>query len=98
MKQILIVAAVLGLLVSAGWTQDQGASIYRSKCASCHGANGGGKTGPNLKTTRFNEDRIQLLLQRGGNAYKAPHKKRMNGMRDHQIEAVARYVKSLGQQ
>ena len=28
---------------------DQGAHIYSSKCARCHGANGGGGTGPRLE-------------------------------------------------
>ena len=61
MKKVLVVVAILGSLASMGWTQDEGASIYKSKCASCHGADGSGKTGPNLKTTSLSSGTIELL-------------------------------------
>jgi mono/diheme cytochrome c family protein len=78
-----------------GVAQDTGAAIYKSKCAACHGRDGGGKPGPNLKTTKLSEDDILLLLSKGDNSHKMPHDKAMTGLKDHQINAVARYVKSL---
>jgi mono/diheme cytochrome c family protein len=78
-----------------GVAQDSGATIYKSKCASCHGRDGGGKPAPNLKMTKMSEDDIFLLLSKGDNSHKMPHDKAMSGLKDDQINAVARYVKSL---
>jgi mono/diheme cytochrome c family protein len=95
MKQVLLAIAALGLLVSIGWAQEEGAKIYKSKCASCHGADGGGKTAANLKMTKLSEDDMVLLLSRGDNFHKMPHDEAMRGMKDHEINAVVQYVKSL---
>lgn len=89
------VVITLMLLTSAGVAQDRGATIYKSKCASCHGADGGGNPGPNLKMTKLTEDDIFLLLSKGDNSHKMPHDKAMSGLKDDQISEVARYVKSL---
>jgi len=93
--KVLLVVATLTLLAAMGLAQDSGAAIYKSKCASCHGADGGGKHAPNLKMTKLSEDDIFLLLSRADNAHKMPHDKAMSGLKDNQITAVARYVKSL---
>jgi mono/diheme cytochrome c family protein len=89
--------ALLGvpvLFASLGWAQE-GESIYKSKCAACHGPTAEGKIGPSLKTTKLNEDDIVLLLGKGNDARKMPHKKPMSSLTDDQIKAVAHYVKSL---
>ena len=87
---------VLSLLFlgSLAWGAD-GAQIYKAKCAGCHGPNGEGKVGPNLKTTKLGEDDIVILLSKGEESKKAPHKKAMSGLSDEDIKAVAHYVKSL---
>jgi cytochrome c553 len=80
--------------VSLGWAQE-GESIYKSKCAACHGPTAEGKIGPSLKTTKLAEDDIVLLLSKGNDARKMPHKKPISSLTDDQIKAVAHYVKSL---
>lgn len=94
MKVVLLIAT-LTLVTAMASAQDSGAAIYKSKCASCHGRDGGGNPGPNLKMTKLSEDDIFLLLSKGDNSHKMPHDKAMSGMKDAQISAVARYVKSL---
>lgn len=91
----LLAGTTLALLASMSFAQDPGSTIYRSRCASCHGHDGGGKPGPNLKMTKLSEDDIFLLLSKGDNSHKMPHDKAMSGLKDDQINAVARYVKSL---
>jgi mono/diheme cytochrome c family protein len=94
---ILLVAAVLAF-TCVGVSQDQagaGEAVYKQKCAMCHGANAEGKIGPNLKTTKLSEDDILLMLSKGNDAKKAPHKKPIAGLTDEQVKAVAHYVKSL---
>lgn len=93
--RVFLLIATLALLTAMGLAQESGAAIYKSKCASCHGRDGGGKPGPNLKMTKMSEDDIFLLLSKGDNAHKMPHDQAMSGMKDDQISAVARYVKSL---
>ena len=45
MKCKFAAAATLLLMAlsTLGWSQDDGAAIYKAKCASCHGAEGLGK-------------------------------------------------------
>jgi mono/diheme cytochrome c family protein len=90
-KTILV---VLVLCSSLGWSQE-GATIYKSKCAGCHGPNAEGKVGPSLKTTNLSESDIVTLLTKGEGDKKAPHKKAMSGLTEDQAKAVAQYVKSL---
>ena len=76
--------------------QDQsGESVYKSKCAGCHGATGGGKVGPALKGTKLSEDDIAAVLTKGKEGKKAPHSKSISGLTEEQAKAVAGYVKSL---
>lgn len=53
------------------------------------------RLGPSLKTTKLSEDDIVLLLSKGNDARKMPHKKPISGLTDDQIKAVAHYIKSL---
>lgn len=82
------------LLSSMAFAAD-GAQIYKTKCAGCHGPNGEGKVGPSLKTTKLGEDDIVALLSKGDEKKKAPHKKAISGLTDADIKGVAQYVKSL---
>jgi len=76
--------------------QDQsGETVYKSKCAGCHGATGEGKVGPALKGTTLAEDDLVLILSKGKEGKKAPHTKPISGLTDEQIKTVANYVKSL---
>jgi mono/diheme cytochrome c family protein len=92
--RLIALLAVPVLFASLGWAQE-GESIYKSKCAACHGATAEGKIGPSLKTTKLSEDDIVLLLGKGNEARKMPHKKPISSLADDQIKAVAHYIKSL---
>jgi mono/diheme cytochrome c family protein len=89
----LSVIAVLLLTISTAWGKD-GASIYKSKCAGCHGAQGEGKSGPKLAGTPLSEDDIVKVLTAGGLS-KAPHTKPYRGANETNAKQVAAYVKSL---
>ncbi len=93
-SKLIALLAVPILLASLGWAQE-GESVYKSKCAACHGPTAEGKMGPSLKTTKLSEDDIVLLLSKGNDARKMPHKKPISGLTDDQIKAVANYVKNL---
>jgi mono/diheme cytochrome c family protein len=98
-RKFLFTAAALLLAVSTvSWAQEQdGASIYKQKCASCHGASGEGKgkgKAPALKTTTMSEDTIVSHIMKGDMS-KDPHRKPIPGLTEDQAKAVAQFVKSL---
>ena len=89
----LVFMVVLLLSASIAVTKD-GATIYKSKCAGCHGTQGEGKTGPKLAGTSMSEDDIVGVLTKGGQP-KAPHINPFRGANEENAKKVAAYVKSL---
>lgn len=98
MKYKFATAATLLLLVLSAscWAQDDGAALYKAKCAACHGASGEGKgKTPAVKGTSKDADQIVQHLIKGEPDSKGPHKKPMSGVTDAQAKAIADFVKSL---
>jgi mono/diheme cytochrome c family protein len=97
MKRSIIVLTVIALLSMScvAWAAEDGAAIYKSKCAACHGADGAGKVGPAVKGTALTDAQITDLLTKGAAGKKAPHGKAVAGLTEDQAKAVATYVKSL---
>jgi cytochrome c len=90
--------ALMLLLASSFSLAADGALLYKSKCAGCHGANGEGKSSikaPAVKGTSLEADQIAQHLTKGEASSKAPHNKGMSGMTEEQAKAIADYVKSL---
>jgi mono/diheme cytochrome c family protein len=75
MKRSIIVLTVIALLSMScvAWAAEDGAAIYKSKCAGCHGADGAGKVGPAVKGTALTEAQITEVLTKGAAGKKAPH-------------------------
>ncbi len=97
MKRSIIVLTVIALLSMScvAWAAEDGAAIYKSKCAACHGPDGAGKIGPAVKGTALTAPQITDLLTKGAAGKKAPHGKAVSGLTEDQATAVAGYVKSL---
>jgi mono/diheme cytochrome c family protein len=95
MKRFLAVAVVMAFAGSLSWAADDGAAIYKTKCAACHGPAGEGKMGPALKGTSQTADEIAAVVTKGAEGKKAPHGKPMSGLTAEQAKAVADYVKTL---
>jgi mono/diheme cytochrome c family protein len=94
MKRSLITVAVFTLASSMVWAQD-GAALYKAKCAACHGAAGEGKVGPSLQKTTLSQEQITDLLTKGLEGKKAPHGKAVSGLTADQAAAIATYVGTL---
>jgi len=92
MKNLTAIAVLL-FAISTAWGKDA-ASIYKSKCAACHGAQGEGKTGSKLAGTSLSGDDIVKVLTTGGLS-KAPHIKPFKGANSENAKQVAAYVKTL---
>ncbi len=95
MKRFITGLAVVAMMSGMALAAEDGAAIYKAKCAMCHGAAGEGKVGPALKGTSLSAAEIADALLKGAPGKKAPHGKAMAGVTADQAAAVAAYVKSL---
>jgi cytochrome c6 len=94
MKRIVMAVALLAMISGVAVAED-GAAVYKTKCAMCHGAAGEGKVGPALKDVKLSDAQIADLLTKGEAGKKAPHAKPVNGLSADQAKAVAEFVKGL---
>jgi mono/diheme cytochrome c family protein len=91
-------AVLLLFAATASWAADDGASLYKQKCGTCHGANGQGKPAikaPAVKGTSLDADKVAALLTKGEPGKKAPHNKGVSGLTDSQAKAIADYMKTF---
>jgi len=89
MKRITIALAALAMMMStAAFAAEDGAAIYKTKCAMCHGAAGEGKSAPAIK----GKANVADVVTKGG-LTKAPHTKAIAGVTDDQAKAIAAFLK-----
>ena len=91
MKRFIVLLFVVGMMSGMMLAAEDGAAIYKAKCAMCHGPDGAGKTGPALKGT--SAATVSGVLTNGGK--KAPHAKAMAALTPDQVKAVSDYVATL---
>ncbi len=89
---LAIAVALFALVPSLSWAAEDGAAVYKAKCAACHGADGAGKVGPALKGTKVD---VAAFVTNGEAGKKAPHTKGIAGLSADQAKAVADFVKGL---
>ncbi len=94
MKRFAMAVALLAMISGVAVAED-GAAVYKAKCAMCHGAAGEGKVGPALKGTKLTEAQVADFVTKGEAGKKAPHSKPVNGVSADQAKAVAEFVKGL---
>jgi mono/diheme cytochrome c family protein len=95
MKRYTMFVALLALGSTLAWSAEDGAAVFKAKCAMCHGPNGEGKIGPKLKGISLSAADIANMLEKGAAGKKAPHSKPISGLTADQATAVAGYVKTL---
>jgi mono/diheme cytochrome c family protein len=97
-KFVVDFAALFLIASSSCWAADDGQSLYKKKCAGCHGANGEGKPAmraPALKGTTLGANQIAGHITKGESGSKAPHNKGIAGLNDDQAKSIAEWLKSL---
>jgi cytochrome c len=97
-KFVVNLLAMLLVASVASWAADDGAALYKSKCAGCHGANGEGKPAmkaPALKGTKLEANQLVEHVTKGEPGSKAPHNKGIAGLNEEQAKAIAEYIKTL---
>jgi mono/diheme cytochrome c family protein len=92
---LAIAVALFALVPSLSWAAEDGAALYKAKCAMCHGPDGAGKVGPALKGTKLTDVQIVDVVTKGAEGKKAPHSKPVAGVSADQAKPIAEFVKSL---
>lgn len=90
--------ALLTAVPAVSWAANDGAGLYKSKCAGCHGAGGEGKPAvkaPALKGTALDADKIVDHITKGEPNSRPPHKKSISGVTESQAKAIAEFIKTL---
>jgi mono/diheme cytochrome c family protein len=96
--KLTVIASFLVIASAVGWSADDGAALYKKKCAGCHGATGEGKPAvkaPALQGTSWEIDKITEHITKGEASSKPPHNKGVGGLTAEQAKAIAEYVKTL---
>jgi len=86
MKARIAAVVLLASFSTMAFAAD-GAALYKTKCAMCHGDQGQGK--PSMGDTA-----VTAILTKGGGT-KAPHLKPMSTITPDQAQAIAAFVKGL---
>jgi len=100
MNRIFVVGLAAMLLVGslASSAADDGAALYKKKCASCHGPSGEGKPAmkaPALKGTSLEASQIAEHITKGKAGTKAPHNKGIAGLTEEEAKSIAEWIKTL---
>jgi mono/diheme cytochrome c family protein len=96
---VMIAVALFLVLPNLSWAADDGATIYKTKCAACHGADLGGKPAakiPSLvseNSKKASDAELTDMIANGGKDKKAMHAFSNKGVTADQIKMVIAYVR-----
>ncbi len=97
---IVTIALVLFLLLpNLSWAADDGAAIYKTKCAVCHGADLGGKPAAKIPSLvsddakKASDADLTDAIANGGKNKKASHTFSTKGLSEDQIKMVISYIR-----
>jgi len=98
---ILTIAVVLFIVVpSLSWADD-GATLYKTKCAACHGVDGAGKPAAKMPSLisddakKATEADMTDMIANGGKDKKVTHAFQTKGMPPDQVKMVVSYIREL---
>ena len=90
---VTIAVALFILVPSLSWAED-GAALYKTKCAACHGADGAGKPAAKIPSLTSDDAKkksdadLTDMIANGGPSKKAMHAFAAKGMTPDQVKAV----------
>jgi mono/diheme cytochrome c family protein len=98
---VLTIAVALFILIpNLSWAED-GAAIYKAKCAVCHGADGAGKPAAKIPSLTSDEAKkvsdadLTDFVANGGPSKKATHAFATKGLTPDQVKAVVEAVRDM---
>jgi len=89
------------LLPNLSWAAEDGAALYKAKCAVCHGAEGQGKPAAKIPSLvsddakKMSNDQLTDAIANGGKDKKASHTFAQKGVTPDQIKALVEQIRSM---
>src|SRR5271169_3211108 len=96
---VMIAVALFIVVPNLSWAADDGATIYKTKCAACHGADLAGKPAakaPSLVSAdakKASDPDLTDMIANGGKDKKAMHAFANKGMTPDQVKMVVSYIR-----
>ncbi len=96
---LMIALALFLILPNLSWAADDGAGVYKAKCAACHGADLAGKPAakiPGLLTDtckKASDAELTDMIANGGKDKKASHAFANKGVTPDQVKMVIAYIR-----
>jgi mono/diheme cytochrome c family protein len=96
---VMIAVALFLILPNLSWAADDGATIYKTKCAACHGVDLGGKPAAKIPSLVSDDARkasdadLTEMIANGGKDKKASHTFANKGVTPDQVEMVVAYLR-----
>ncbi len=94
---VMTIAVTLFILIpNLSWAADDGATLYKAKCAMCHGPDGAGK--PAIKAPSLISDEAKKLSDADlakAVAEKAKHPAGVKSLAADDVKAIVAYIRTL---
>ena len=94
---LLTAVALLAAIPVLLWAAEDGAALYESKCAMCHGAKGEGNSAaqmPAVDSTTMTVEQLITYITKGDKT-KTIHADPIADINQEQAKALAEHIKSL---
>lgn len=97
---VMIALALFLILPNLSWAADDGAAIFKAKCAMCHGADLAGKPAakaPSLvsdECKKASDADLTDMIANGGKEKKAMHAFANKGVTPDQVQMVVSYIRA----
>jgi mono/diheme cytochrome c family protein len=96
---VMIALALFLILPNLSWAADDGAGIYKAKCAACHGADLAGKPAAKIPSLvgddakKASDADLTDMIANGGKDKKAMHAFANKGVTADQVKMVIAYIR-----
>lgn len=96
---VMIALALFLILPNLSWAADDGAAIYKAKCAACHGADLAGKPAAKIPSLvsddakKASDADLTDAIANGGKEKKAMHAFANKGVTPDQVKMVVSYIR-----
>jgi mono/diheme cytochrome c family protein len=96
---IMIAVALFLILPNLSWAADDGATVYKTKCAACHGTDLAGKPAAKIPSLvaddskKLSDEDLTDSIANGGKNKKASHAFADKGVAPDQIKMVVSYIR-----
>jgi len=96
---VMIALALFLILPNLSWAADDGAAIYKTKCAACHGADLAGKPAAKIPSLvsddakKVSDADLTDAIANGGKEKKAMHAFANKGVTPDQVKMMVSYIR-----